>query len=185
VRARFLVVGAVIVSVQLARCGDPTEETPELPDVIYDGEASDEAWEVLWPRLADAEVKASLQLVAPSGTVEAAPPPTFTWGARASLSPRFPGRAWPLPFLAPPAALAHLPPVSGTVVVLEIRGAELVRVFTTEGSWTPVAAEWQRITGGAAREVSVRLYSAYLNANVVEEGPFVSPAPATFHVEAP
>jgi hypothetical protein len=144
---------------------------------------------VVYPRLAGATVQQTLQLVTPTSAeapVAAAPPPTFTWGAQASRSapPRFPGSVWPLPF-GPAVAAAHMPPVTGTVVLLEITGARTVRVFTDEDSWTPTNEDWQQITGGAAREVSVRLYSAYLNENVVTEGPFVSPSAAKFQVAAP
>lgn len=184
---RLAIFTLVILAVQLVRCGDDLpDHGAELPEVIYDGGASDEALEVVWPKLASAPVAAELQLTAPQGTIPAGPPPAFAWSAHASLvpEPRVPGSAWPLPF-GPAVAQAHLPPVTGTVVLLEIQGATMVRVFTDRSSWTPAQADWDRITGGAAREITVRLYSAYLNENVLEEGPFRSASDAKFQVEAP
>jgi hypothetical protein len=188
-RTRLLLFLVVLAALQLVRCGSDDGGAggtgTQLPDVVYDGGASDEAWEVLYPRLVSATEKQTLQLVTPTGTVEASPPPLFTWGAQASRSaPHVPGSAWPLP-LGPAVAVAHEPPVTGTVVLLEITGASTLRVFTDQGSWTPGEQDWQTITGGTAREISVRLYSAYLNENVVTEGPFVSPEVAKFQVHAP
>lgn len=182
--SRAAVVLAAVLALQLVRCGDDHghHHPANLPDVIYEGTASDEALEVVWPRLPEAQADGDLRLLAPEDDVPASPPPEIRWsGEEASLPPGI--EPWPLPF-GPAVAAAHLPPVTGMVYLIELEGADTLRIFTDRTSFTPGEADWARLHGGGARTIEVRLYRAYLEKNAVTEGPFRG-ADGTIRVLAP
>lgn len=163
-----------------------------LPEVIYDGRASDEALARVWDRLATAEpdaAKAPTMIVPANGaTVPAAPPSDLAWElaiasalpAPAAAPPA--SRAFPRLALGPAVAHAHLPPVTGFVYLAEItpHGGSVIRLFTTNLRWTPDATTWAAIVAGGG--ASIRIWDTYLNENVVEEGPYVMPEAASFTV---
>lgn len=181
---RVVVVLVAVLALQLVRCGDEHEPPADLPDVVYEGTASDEALEAVWPRLGEAEADDDFRLLAPEEDVPASPSPEIRWsGEEASLPPGPALERWPLP-LGPRVAAAHLPPVTGMVYLVELEGAGTVRVFTDRTSFTPGESDWARLHGGGARTVEVRLYRAYLVQNAVTEGPFRG-ADGSFRVLAP
>jgi hypothetical protein len=183
---------AIACGAYFLQCG-PEEPTVELPPVIYGGIASDEAFERVWPKIASAEVSTTLsaQLTAPmnGATIPAGTAPTFTWtlagaqkeairGGRVQTAQAF------LSFGSAPA-LAHLPPVTGNVYLLELTTtpgeANPLRVFTNEMSWTADPDSWARMKA-ATGAITVKLYNAYVNANILEEGPYTRSEASTFNV---
>ena len=175
--------------------------------MIYQGDASDEALERVWDKVPEAEGSFEVQLSYPDDGQEipAGPAPLFTWENTSASLPGGVPRRVPLPAggeLAPRAtppttfevpslgfaeALAHLPPVTGWVYLVEFRASSTetdpLRVFTTETSWEPGVAEWSRL-GSAAGAITVTLWSAYLNQNVIETGPLKSGS-TTFTIANP
>jgi hypothetical protein len=181
------------------QCGH--DDGPDgLPPVIYQGTASDEALERFWDKLPGAteSLASAAMITSPANGAELSvdPPPTITWQIPASSNgpdPRLRGFA-KLASVEDPAwfglaiARAHLPPVTGHVFLLELRtSAEEVdplRVFTTELFW-PIAADAWATLKATKRPVTVRLWNAYLNQNVVEEGPYTRPEATIFNIAVP
>ena len=180
---RRLIAGLVaVLAVQCLRCGG--DETPAtLPDALFQGDASDEAFERFWPKVAEATAStamgAMLATPAPGATVTATMPATLVW-RRADAALPTPGGPVRLATRAGwfglPVAHAHLPPVTAHVYLVELRAgsAEPVRLFTTATEWAVDGVTWQSLID-AGGDVRVTIYNAYLNQNVVEEGPFVTP----------
>jgi hypothetical protein len=203
----FVVACSFLTGVLSAGCSP--ECTAEEP--AYDGAATDEAWRVMLDaRVAAEEGGDAPTFVAPAtGEAWAAgASPAFAWESPLKLTTAPSPSMAPLPSTEPapssprgpwrrrapswlerawstlvPSAQAHLPPVTSDLYLLEIEvpgrtcpvaalTSELSFTFDDEG-WAAIAA------GGGAR--TARLWSAFLTANTVTEGPFVA-APVTFTV---
>ena len=191
---KLFVPALVVLAVQLVRCGAADEGSAGaceggLPaSVVYDGAASDEAIERVWDRLCDARTladAASLTSPAEGAVVSSTSAPTLRWAQQLSLAParalprqRTSGFSLPSISFGVQPAWAHLPPVTGWVYLLELRPAsgDSLWVFTDQLQWTPDPVSWRRIASGG--EITVRITSAYLNQNVVEEGPWQGEARA-------
>jgi hypothetical protein len=173
------------------RCGG--EEEPNVPEAVYGGKASDEALERVLDKLGAAEVSAAMSAVitspAGNGTVSSTVSPAIAWNlpSAAEWSPegvpaeeRTASWTW-----GPGVAWAHLPPVTGHVFLLEFRGQGsqevLVRLFTTDMSWRVDDTSWGKLKA-KGMPIEIKMYNAYLNRNVVEEGPYTPPSTTTFSI---
>lgn len=196
----LLAAATVATAAYFIQCG-PEESTVELPPVVYGGDASDEAFERVWPKIATAESSAMLSArisdPANGAALPAASSPTFSWSLASGAlnAPReapdpdgFEGTPVRLTLsFGSATAEAHLPPVTGEVYLLEfVTGAgdaNPLRVFTTDTSWTADPDSWNRLKA-AGGSITIKLYNAYLNQNIIEEGPYASPEPVAFTVSA-
>lgn len=201
---RISILAVSLVAVNGIRCGsDDTGEggsglcegaLPDEADVVYAGNASDEAIERLWDKRCHASSDAGLapELASPvdGASVPAETPVELEWEGGVALAPvprihTAPGGGsrFQLSF-GLPVAWAHLPPITGWVYLVELRGAGgSLWLFTTERSWTPDPVAWNRMV--SMGRIEVRITSAYLNQNVVEEGPYASGQASVFTIEAP
>lgn len=189
---KLSVLALAVLAVQLVRCGDDTgggESASHcegaLPtSVVYAGAASDEAIERVWDRRCDAEaIDGAATLVSPAEgeAVPATRAPTLRWEQALAAAPvrtqtrqGGTGPSFPTISFGVQPAWAHLPPVTGWVYLVELRpasGGESAWLFTDQLSWTPDAVMWGRLLG--AGTLTVRITSAYLNQNVVDEGPWL------------
>lgn len=141
--------------------GGSTSSGGELDGVIYEGGASDEALLELLAAtpVEDATQAAAFTAPAEGTALDPATVPTFTWEVGAV--PR------------------HGDPVNGRAYLLVFAtasDAELLRVFTTELSYTPDANAWSTVTGAGAA-VTVTITSAIFEQNRVTQGggPWVGP----------
>jgi hypothetical protein len=186
---KFSVLAFCVLAVQLVRCGGEPDEgvgNVVLPErIVYDGKASDEAIERVWDKRDEWQAVAGAPvLVSPSGgaVVPAGEAPTLRWEQELTLAPPAPreaplhrgNRQFPQPIsIGVQPAWAHLPPVFGWVYLVELRPAsgETLWLFSDQLRWSPDPVSWQHLVKGG--EITVRITSAYLNANVVEEGPWL------------
>lgn len=186
---KFSVVALCLVAVQLVRCGggsDDGQGKVVLPDrIVYDGKASDEAIERVWDKRSEWQtIPGAPILVSPAAgeLVPADTAPSLRWEQELALLPPAPaaqperraaGLQLPHVSFGVQPAWAHLPPVFGWVYLVELRPAsgETLWLFTDQLRWRPDPVSWQHLVAGG--EITVRITSAYLNANVVEEGPWL------------
>lgn len=189
------VLGATILAVAayFVQCGGDETNNTDLPPVVYGGSASDEAFERVWPKIATAEssVSSSAKITGPAnGTaVPAASAQKISWMiGLARREATGGGRAFASEsalYFGSALAEAHLPPVTGDVFMLEFRTsaneAEPLRVFTTDSEWFPDPVSWDRLKAAGA-PISLKIYNAYVNKNVVEEGPFTRDETVTFTI---
>lgn len=192
--------GVVFVGTSVGACGGGTENPPatnepDLTGVIYTGAATDEALEALL--LAAPKTDAAQGVVVDTPAAGAAlpkdVPPTIEWhvgGSSAAREPsageRFVGAAKALAsFWGPREAWAHGAPVNGRAYLLVFstpKSPELVRVFTTELSYTFDAASWTKLalTG---EPVTLVVTNAIFEDNRVAQdgGPFTGKA-VTFSI---
>ncbi|AUX45632.1 hypothetical protein SOCE26_071270 [Sorangium cellulosum] len=191
---------------------DPTSSGPELDDVVYEGGATDEALVALLAVAPKTEPSQGTVFDAPEdgATIpgDAAPELTFhVAGSAQGAAPRIApalrlaaasapaarevgagAGAWAeLAALFGPAraAQAHGTPVNGRAYFLVFSTAEregLLRVFTTELSYTPDAAAWEKLRSAGA-PITVEVVNALFESNRVAQGggPFVG-EPVTFTI---
>ena len=155
--------------------------------VVYPDEhrASDEALERVWEARCRASRAKGWVLAAPEdgAAVPAAAPVEIRWEAATSTT-SFLGLRFGVE-----RALAHVPPITGDVHLIELApagGGAPLYVFTADTSWTPGDAEWSRLV--AMKEIAVTIWSAHLEKGVIldpSDGPFVSPRVGHFSVEGP
>lgn len=172
--------------------GDPDTSTCEgaLPGgVVYPDEkkASDEALVRVWEARcrAPSDPSRAFVLAAPENgaVVPADVPVEIRWEKAAAH-----GRLLPFHF-GVGRALAHMPPITGDVWLVELSpadGGDALHVFTGDTAWTPDDAQWSRLV--EMREVRVKIWNAHLEKGVIFEasdGPFVSPTIGSFTIEAP
>lgn len=170
------------------------ELSPELADVLFEGEATDEALVSLDSALdqkapvADPTVAPNLDM--PTGAMlPKATIPTFTWhfGGMTIRTPnerdtpallRVPEVSSPfrsgLAELFGPikAARAHGVPLVGPATFLVFstaKDAKLVRVFTDFTSYTPAKAEWDKLVAANA-EITLSLIGAEFDNNRIADG---------------
>lgn len=196
-RALALVLPAS-VALHGASCGPAETQAPPgepIGDVIYGGVATDEALQQLLAATPKqvAGKGAVLDTPADGMVVPASAPPSFTWhvGGTASLEIR--GRARSRGWVAPLAELvgpprpahAHGDPVNGAAYLLVLSTAssdELVRVFTTETSYTPDAATWATMKGAGGAITASVLTAIFDNNQVASDGGPFEGTPITFTV---
>lgn len=170
--------------------------SPELEDVLFEGEATDEALVALDAALQQAPAAADPArapvLDMPTATMlPKASIPTFTWHAGTTVyqMPQTAPKLWQSPesnsvlrsglaeFFGPvKAAHAHGTPLVGPATFLSFStatNAKVVRVFTTLTSYTPAQAEWDKLVAANA-EITLSLVGAEFDNNRVADsgGPF-------------
>ena len=194
------------LAVQTIHCGDDSDDPDDgercggaVQTILYPDEtssdgssgpiASDEALERVWDRRCRAESlpgAASLTSPAAGATVSRADL-ALRWDqtiaaapVRAPAAPAAPAFELPGISFGIREAAAHLPPVTGWVYLIELRQGEgeSIWVFTTRHEWRPDPVTRAMIADGP---VEVRITSAYLRNNVVEEGPWLG-EPRSFEV---
>lgn len=171
----------------------------DISDVVYAGGATDEALEALVEAtlVTDASQAATFTAPANGATVPSTPSPVFAWKVGAAPSNPAPPPAPTTSLFTPPtrswsdraasslaalllgdvpAAYAHGTPVSGAayfVVFSTSKDAKLLRVFTTETSYTPEAADLAKLTGaGEAIHAIVTHAEFEENRIATDGGPF-------------
>lgn len=150
----------------------------DLSDVIYEGGATDEALLVMLGHAIVGTETDGAAFAAPSeGAVMAASSPfEFKWSAMvARRDESFVERAFSF-LLGEGEAYAHGAPISGRayfVVFQTPTNPKLLRVFTTNLSYTPDDAAWQKLV--SAGQFTARIGNAIFDENKVAEGggPFV------------
>ncbi len=157
-------------------------------DIVYEGEATDEALEALLdaPLVTDPAQACVVTSPTEGAALASSPPATFTFGPAgmsAHVAPglRAPavepsrGPAWdvsPLLELVGPVrtASAHGTPVNGRGYYLVFEGSagELLHVFTLDPSYTPTEAAWGELTA-ASGPLKVTCTSAIFESNLIAE----------------
>ena len=155
--------------------------------VVYpdDHRASDEAFVHVWEARCRASKAKGWVLAAPEegAAVPAAAPVELRWELATSTA-GFLGLGFGVE-----RALAHVPPITGDVHLIELApagGGTPLYVFTADTSWTPGVAEWSRLV--AMKDIAVTIWSAHFEKGVIldpADGPFVSPRVGHFSVEGP
>lgn len=179
------------VAIYTPACGsDETQQPPEGVDitgVIYEAGANDEALEALLGAtpINDAAKGAALSEPAEGAELPSTAAPTFQWSvgsAGAALSPSAgPRRSSFMSELVGPerAAAAHGPPVNGKAYLLVFSTPaddKLVRVFTTDLSYTPDAAAWDKMKAAGAPITATVLTGTFDNNLLASDGgPFAGP----------
>lgn len=164
----------------------------DISDVIYEGGATDEALLALLAKIPKSDESEGTRFIAPDEGAElsAATPPAFEWavGMAARNAPARPtSPADPRPreglleralglVLGVKEAYAHGTPISGRAYFLVIGSAgapELVRVFTTNLSYTPSAEVWEKIVNEGG-PITLSIVNAIFETNRVTQdgGPF-------------
>jgi len=158
------------------------------PDAVYQGTATDEgltAFEAV-PAKDDAAKGTTVTAPANGAKVAAAAPAKLEWKAPTALFDRSPSSSGtrtsryraPFPLEGLRSAHAHGAPMNGRayLLVLKSGGTSVVRVFTTDTSYTPDNATWTMVK--TAKSITATISSALFdNNNVVQgSGPFVGTA---------
>jgi hypothetical protein len=157
---------------------------PDLADVVYAAQASDDALRRLLASPAQTVAGWGLTINSPSGGAVLSPddPMTFSY-APATAQLRKTGRVRRVlaelgALLGPErSAYAHGPPFNGTgtlLVVTDATGARRLRVFTGDASFTPDAAQWAALASGP-QPLTLTLTWADFDDNRIPDGygPFV------------
>lgn len=168
-----------------AQPSTPTSTDPDIEGVVYEGLATDEALVILLGLNArsDSAQNAVVDHPAAQMSLPAASPATFAWhiGEMASTWPLLLERASSLSaMLGPRLAHAHGAPVNGRGYFLAFStpsSPKLLRVFTTELTYTPDAQAWARLVS-AGGPISLTITNAIFEDNRVAQdgGPFVGSA---------
>jgi hypothetical protein len=82
-------------------------------------------------------------------------------------------------------AHAHGTPMSGPghLISLKVQGLACpIRHFTSNTSWTPTGAEWQKLSDFKNKALTIDMVSAYFQSNRVTEGPYKPSAAATLQL---
>jgi hypothetical protein len=176
---------AVVASYVPLACGDDEHSHSSGPtDAIYLGNATDEglaAFDAATPTT-DAAKAPALTSPTAGQKVPAATPIAFNWKETPTAllprsAPRYGGSS---PFGAMRAAHAHGNPMNGRAYLLALRsnGSTVVRVFTTNTTYTPDDAAWTKLKNAKSIEAVLATVS-YDNNNIVQgSGPFVAPGVA-------
>jgi hypothetical protein len=164
----------------LSGCETPAQPPPpantiDTAGVVYEGLATDEALVILLALEARSEPaeNAVVDYPADQMALPAATPATFAWhiGEMAGVWPSLES------MLGPRAAYAHGAPVNGRgyfLVFSTPSSPKLLRVFTTDLTYTPDAAAWASLVG-ANLPISLTITNAIFEDNRVAQdgGPYV------------
>lgn len=164
----------------------PTSTQPDIEGVVYEGLATDEALVILLGF--DAQSVPAQNVVldnpVPQMSLPAASPATFAWhiGEMANAWP--PSlREWPATFAAmlePRPAYAHGAPINGRgyfLVFSTPSSPKLLRVFTTDLTYTPDATAWATLVS-VGGPISLTVTNAIFEDNRIAQGggPFAGSA---------
>lgn len=184
--ARAMAAGAAVLALQagLWACGSGggggtagSAAAPDMEGVVYAGTANDEAlYALLTAKVtADAAQAAVFDVPAEGAALPEDTPATFQWhvaGASAAVSPK--GAVWAAlgSLVGEREALAHGAPVNGRayLVVFSTPGDDkLLRVFTTDLSYTPDATAWAALTS-AKGTISATVTNALFEEGRITQG---------------
>jgi hypothetical protein len=199
---RLLRLSALVPALFVVACSSSEEApadtgNPELGDVVYAGQANDEGLEILLATTAvDDPTQAAVMLDPADGaTVSGATPAKLTWkvGApTASTTVPVPrqsastfwqqlGRA-----LDPiGTAHAHGSPMNGRAYFLTVgttADPKLLRLFTTDLSFTPDATAWQKLQASAAPLTVTIVNAIYEEGKIVADGGPFQGVPSSFTI---
>jgi hypothetical protein len=184
--SRWVLASAIFVLAQTIHCGD---DHGSGDAVLVD--ASDEAYTRVSERIGSAMVSmtSAAQMTSPmsGASVPSSPAPTFSWSLPNAYRLPSPARpnmhASPAIVFAFREALAHGAPTTGDVFLLEIStsASSTVKLFTTRTSWQIDDASWSKLKSGGSA-ATIKIYNAFVNNNVIEEGPFMPASPTTFTI---
>ncbi|UQA62081.1 hypothetical protein E8A73_017030 [Polyangium aurulentum] len=184
---RMAVVGAmsalVWASLGAGACGGEDGGTsggatpPDMEGVIYAGGANDEALYALLTATAkdDPKQEAAIDTPEEGAMLPKDPAASFSWhisGTGASLSPSFDPAGALREWLGVRAAHAHGTPVNGRgyLLVFSVPGNDkLLRVFTTELSYTPDASAWSKLASAGA-PITLTITNAIFEDSRVAQG---------------
>lgn len=180
-------VAAIAASYSPSGCSDDhSHETSTGPsDAIYLGNATDEGLAAFAAAVSTTDPAKAPALTSPTAgqKVPAATPIAFTWKASPTAlllrgaPPRYEGSS---PFGAIRRAHAHGTPMNGKAYLLTLRsnGATIMRVFTTNTTYTPDDETWTKLANAKSIE-AVLATASYDNDNILQgSGPFVAPGVA-------
>jgi hypothetical protein len=169
----------VVVVALVSACTDPCEQEP-----AYGGDGNDEVWRALVDGKDDAtESEDGATITAPEAGDTFAPndaPIEIAWDSPLELAsvlptPLFRARERTLFDLIVPRAHAHLPPVTSDAYLVEIEvpgRACPLQIVTTDEKHELDDESWSVLRG----ELSMQIFSAYLESGRITEGPYKSPA---------
>ena len=159
----------------------PSSTAPDINGVVFEGLATDEALVIMLGLQARAEPAQSAVIDVPAAqmSLPAATPATFAWhiGELANAGPSFDDWASTLRgLLGPGVAHAHGVPMNGRgyfLVFSTPSSPKLLRVFTTDLTYTPDAVAWGALVS-AGEPISLEITNAIFEDNRVAQdgGPF-------------
>ena len=191
--ARFAAAAAFgLALVYAPACHEDEQPTVAEDGTLFQGGTNDEALAALTEATAkDQATGPAVTAPAENAALAATPAPTFTWSsgtAMRTLPPRAP-RA--LPFVAPAPfgavreAHAHGAPVNGRAYLLVLAsptGTAVAKVFTTQTSFTPDAATWDKVRAAGATFTAQVTSASFDNNLLVQSGSPVRGPARTFAV---
>jgi hypothetical protein len=182
----------VFVGTNLIACGEdgaavpPTQNEPNIEGVIYDGLATDEALLAMLTANVKKDPTQAVVVDVPAAgaTLPKDLPPTLTWHVQGGSASR---NGFPVDWfvrtasaigdwIGPGNAWAHGAPVNGRAYHLVFSAPdnpEIVRVFTTELTYTFDAATWTKL-GQVGKPITLQVTNAIFESNrvAVDGGPF-------------
>ena len=175
-----------LASIALVACNTAPPERAAPADIIYEPEATDEAWLTIDDASPTVDDVRAPSLTMPTGPVNrTGPAPAFIWngGAVAGAMVLAPARRGFFEVVSAelfPVAHAHEPPVTGAMygLLFDLGAMAPVRVLTGSTSYTPDAPTWARITASTV-PVTLEITGTYLNTGRIEQGPYVRTTPAS------
>ena len=164
----------------------PTSSQPDINGVVYEGLATDEALVILlgFEAHSDPTQNAKFDHPMPQMSLPAAPPATFAWHIGEMAG------SWPTSLhkwastlgaiLGPRRAHAHGAPINGRgyfLVFSTPSSPKLLRVFTTELTYTPDTTAWAMLAS-ASGPISLTITNAIFEDNRVAQdgGPYAGSA---------
>lgn len=155
---------------------------PGLADVVYGGETSDEALELMLDASPTVSATRGAQFDSPvEGAALPAAPTALTWHTLsvaqtepANQAPRLAQTDWHR-WLGVTEALAHGAPLLGKayfLVVSSAKDAKLLRVFTTSATYTPSTVQWNKLKGVGQLTATVTTATFDANKLAQDGGPF-------------
>lgn len=200
--ARALRFSALLPALFVVACSSsedaPAEAAnPALSDVVYAGQATDEGLETLLAAAAvdDATQAAVMLDPADGATVSGATPAKLTWKVGAPTAtltvpvarPSGPSFWQRLGRALDPIGTAHAhgAPMNGRAYFVTVSAsgdAKVLRVFTTDLSFTPDAAAWQKLQAAAAPLTVTIVNAIYEEGRIVADGGPFQGVPSTFAI---
>lgn len=196
---RTLGLAALAPALLLLACSssdEPAADTgnPELGDVVFAGQANDEGLEVLLATAAVDEPTQAAVLLDPldGATVPSAPPAKLSWkiGAPTARTVPVPRQSGPTLWQRLGRALdpigtahAHGSPMNGRAYFLTVSSAadpKLLRVFTTDLTYTPDEATWQKLEAASVPLTVTIVNAIYEQGKIVSDGGPFQGVPSTF-----
>lgn len=192
---------SVFVAVSMGACGGgetgspPVQGEPDIEGVIYGGLATDEALlaMLLLTEKTDPAQGVVVDVPAAGASLPRDIPPTLSWhvGGGSAAIDSFTGTRFVramsamVDWMGPRVAWAHGAPVNGRAYLLEFSTPDapgLVRVFTTELSYTFDAGTWGQLAL-QGKNITLRITNAIFESNRValDGGPFAG-EPVTFSI---